>query len=68
VRAALYMPAIRCNAVIRALYERLIDAGKHHYVAITACMRKMLVILNAMLKSNNRGKANRNFALNAVAS
>jgi transposase len=55
VRAALYMPAltaIRCNPVIRALYRRLIDAGKHHYVAITACMRKMLVILNAMLKSN----------------
>jgi transposase len=55
VRAALYMPAItaiRCNPVIRALYERLINAGKHHYVAITACMRKMLVILNAMLKSN----------------
>jgi transposase len=55
VRAALYMPAltaIRCNAVIRALYQRLINAGKHHYVAITACMRKMLIILNAMLKSN----------------
>ena len=55
VRAALYMPAItaiRCNPVIRELYERLISAGKHHYVAITACMRKMLVILNAMLKSN----------------
>ena len=55
VRAALYMPAItaiRCNAVIRALYQRLINAGKHHYVAITACMRKMLIILNAMLRSN----------------
>lgn len=59
VRAALYMPAItaiRCNAVIRALYQRLIDAGKHHYVAITACMRKMLIILNAMLKSNQPWK------------
>ena len=55
VRGALYMPAItaiRCNPVIRALYQRLINAGKHHYVAITACMRKMLVILNAMLRSN----------------
>lgn len=60
VRAALYMPAItaiRCNAVIRALYQRLINAGKHHYVAITACMRKMLVILNAMLKSNQPWKS-----------
>jgi transposase len=60
VRAALYMPAItaiRWNAVIRALYQRLINAGKHHYVAITACMRKMLVILNAMLKSNQPWKS-----------
>ena len=59
VRAALYMPAItaiRCNAVIRALYQRLINAGKHHYVAITACMRKMLIILNAMLRSNQPWK------------
>jgi transposase len=55
VRAALYMPALtamRCNPIIRALYQRLIKAGKHHHVAITACMRKMLVILNAMIKSN----------------
>ena len=60
VRAALYMPAItaiRCNAAIRALYQRLINAGKHHYVAITACMRKMLIILNAMLKSNQPWKS-----------
>jgi transposase len=59
VRAALYMPAItaiRCNSVIRALYQRLINAGKHHYVAITACMRKMLIILNAMLRSNQPWK------------
>ena len=52
VRSALYMPAIaalRFNPVIRAFYDRLIAAGKHHYVAITACMRKILVILNAML-------------------
>ena len=60
VRAALYMPAItaiRHNPVIRALYQRLVQAGKHHYVAITACMRKMLVILNAMLRSNQPWKA-----------
>jgi transposase len=55
VRSALYMPAIaalRFNPVIRAFYDRMIAAGKHHYVAITACMRKMLVILNAMVKAN----------------
>lgn len=60
VRAALYMPAlcaITHNPVIRALYQRLIHAGKHHYVAITACMRKILVILNAMLRSHQPWKA-----------
>lgn len=60
VRAALYMPAltaIRCNPVIREFYQRLIKAGKPHYVAITACMHKMLVILNAMLKSNQPWRA-----------
>ena len=59
VRAALYMPALSAithNPVIRALYQRLIHAGKHHYVAITACMRKILVILNAMLRSNQPWK------------
>ena len=63
VRAALYMPAITAiqhNPVIRALYQRLVQAGKHHYVAITACMRKMLVILNAMLRSNQPWKAPQN--------
>lgn len=63
VRAALYMPAItaiRCNPAIRAFYDRLIQAGKHHYVAITACMRKILVILNAMIKSNQPWKAPQN--------
>jgi transposase len=63
VRAALYMPAITAiqhNPVIRALYQRLVQAGKHHYVAITACMRKMLVILNAMLRSNQPWKDPRN--------
>jgi transposase len=54
VRAALYMPAltaIRCNPVMRSFYQRLKQAGKHHYVAIAACMHKMVIILNAMLKS-----------------
>jgi transposase len=63
VRAALYMPAlsaIQHNPVIRALYQRLVQAGKHHYVAITACMRKMLVILNAMIRSNQPWKQSQN--------
>jgi transposase len=53
VRAALYMPtlaAIRCNPAIRALYRRLREAGKPPKVALVACMRKLLVILNAILR------------------
>lgn len=54
VRCGLYMAtltAVRCNSVIKAMYERLRAAGKPFKVAMTACMRKLLVILNAMLKS-----------------
>jgi transposase len=36
--------------VIRAAYQRLVAAGKHKKVALTACMRKMITILNAMLR------------------
>jgi transposase len=53
VRAALYMAALvaaRHNPVIRSFYERLRQAGKPAKVALTACMRKLLTILNAMLK------------------
>ena len=53
VRAALYMPtlvAVRRNPVLREFYERLLAAGKPQKVALTACMRKLLTILNAMLK------------------
>jgi len=53
VRTALYMPTVvatRCNPVIRAMYRRLRAAGKKPKVALTACMRKLLTILNAMLR------------------
>ena len=53
VRAALYMATLvasRHNPVIRTFYQRLLAAGKAKKVALTACMRKLLVILNAMLK------------------
>lgn len=53
VRTALYMPvlaAIRFNPEIRAFYKQLTDRGKLPMVAITACMRKLLTILNAMLR------------------
>ena len=53
VRAALYMGALvasRFNPVIRDFYQRLLAAGKPKKVALTACMRKLLIILNSMLK------------------
>ena len=53
VRGALYMgtlSATRHNPVIRDFYQRLLAAGKPKKVALVACMRKMLVILNSMLK------------------
>ncbi len=53
VRAVLYMAtlaAIRHNPVIRLFHSRLIAAGKLPKVAIVACMRKLLTILNAMLR------------------
>jgi len=54
VRAVLYMAALvasKCNPVIRAFYLRLRVAGKPAKVALTACMRKLLIILNAMARS-----------------
>jgi transposase len=54
VRRALYMAALvasRHNPVIREFYQRLCRAGKPPKMALTACMRKLLVILNAMLKN-----------------
>jgi transposase len=54
VRAALYMGALvatRCNPTIKEFYERLLAAGKPKKVALVACMRKLLVILNAMLRN-----------------
>jgi transposase len=54
VRSVLYMgalAAIRHNPVIRVFYQRLFEAGKPRKVAITACMRKLLVILNTMIKN-----------------
>ncbi|MBS6741030.1 MAG: IS110 family transposase [Enterobacteriaceae bacterium] len=55
VRTALYMSALvgtRHNPVIKEFYTRLVAAGKPKKVALTACIRKLLTILNAMLKNN----------------
>jgi len=55
VRAVLYMGAFtatRFNPVIRTFYQRLRAAGKPHKVALVACMRKLLIILNAMARTH----------------
>ena len=57
VRAVLYMvaiTAIRANTPIRQFYQRLRAAGKPPKVAIVACMRKILIILNAMVRTHSR--------------
>lgn len=57
VRAALYMAtlvATRHNPVIRSFYQRLLSAGKPKKVALVACMRKLLTILNTMLRKGER--------------
>jgi len=57
VRSVLYMAALtalRCNPVIRAFGQRLREQGKAFKVVITACMRKLLVILNTMVRRNEQ--------------
>ena len=53
VRGTLHMAtlsAVKCNPAIRAFYQSLLNRGKEKMVALTACMRKMLVMINAMVR------------------
>ena len=55
IRTVLYMAtlsATQCNPVIKGFYKKLVDQGKHKKVAITACMRKFITMLNAMVRDN----------------
>jgi transposase len=57
VRSMLYMStlvAVRLNPSLRIFHDRLRRAGKSPKMALTACMRKLVVMLNAMLKAGNR--------------
>lgn len=59
VRSMLYMAtltAMRFNPVIKEFYQRLVAKGKPHKVAITACMRKLLSIINLMVRNQTRWK------------
>jgi transposase len=61
MRAALYMAtlvATKRNDAIRAFYQRLLIAGKAKKVALVACMRKLLTILNAMMRTGRRWQSN----------
>lgn len=61
VRSTLYMATLtarRCNPVIREFAQRLEAAGKPFKVVMTACMRKLLVIINTMIKNNSHWSPN----------
>jgi transposase len=61
-RAALYMAALvatKCNPVIHGFYQRLRAAGKPAKVALTACIRKLLTILNAIARSGTPWQSER---------
>lgn len=54
VRAVLYMCAVtatRCNPAVRDCYQRLVAAGKPKKVALVACMRKLLLVISAVIRS-----------------
>lgn len=60
VRAVLYMGALvatRRNRLVRAFYLRLLAAGKAKKLALVACMRKLLTMLNTMVRTNTRWSA-----------
>ena len=53
VRTTLYMAtlsATQCNPIIKGFYRQLVEQGKHKKVALTACMRKFIIMLNAMVR------------------
>lgn len=59
IRTMLYMAmmsAIQHNVIIKAFYQKLVAQGKHKKVALTACMRKIMTILNAMVRDNQEWK------------
>ena len=65
VRTALYMSALaaaRSNPPVKALYERLVEKGKPKKVALVACMRKLLVTCNAVVRDGAAWEPNRALA------
>ena len=61
VRTTLFMAvmcAVQHNPIIRLFYRRLVAAGKHKKVALTACIRKMVIMLNAMIRDGKMWQEN----------
>ncbi len=61
IRTVLYMAmlsAIQHNPVMKDFYQHLVAQGKHKKVALTACMRKMVTILNTMVRNNQEWQMN----------
>lgn len=61
IRTTLFMAAmsaVQHNPVIRSFYQRLVAAGKHKKVALTACIRKMIIMLNAMIRDGKMWQEN----------
>jgi len=61
VRSTLYMATLSatlCNPIIKSFYHKLVALGKNKKVAITACMRKFITILNAMVRDNVQWNVN----------
>ncbi len=61
IRTVLYMAmlsSIQHNPVMKQFFNKLVAKGKNKKVAITACMRKMMTILNAMVRNNQEWQMN----------
>ena len=61
VRTMLFMAAlssVQHNNVIRHFYQHLVAKGKHKKIALTACIRKMVIMLNAMIRDDQLWKEN----------
>ena len=61
VRTTLFtalMSAVQHNPLIKQFYQRIVAAGKHKKVALTACIRKMVIMLNAMIRDGKMWREN----------
>lgn len=58
IRYMATLSATQCNPVIKQFFRKLVDQGKHEKVAIVACMRKFITILNAMVRDNCASQTN----------